>query len=802
MTDPSTSSSTQTMIADAAARSLPFLNRALGSLLGLVGLALLFGGAWLLILGGSAYYLLAGGVYLFAGIELCRLRPQGAWWAGGAALATLPWALWESGTNYWALFPRLLMPLGFAAAALLLCAPLLAKEKRPAMLASGVLALVVAVGLFAMAFTIHGAVQTESGTPFRLAKVSNLPSNWTAYGRTTAGTRYAPFDQINRSNVGQLQVAWQIHDGDPGPGVRQNIPLQIGDTLYACSPNDQVMAIDADTGETRWKHDPHATGPTWQRCRGLGYYAMPVTAGSPAPAVCAQRIINATTDARLVALDAKTGALCPDFGNKGQVDLKQGMGPVAPGFYFETSAPLVARTNIVVGGYVLDNQKIGEPSGVVRAFDARTGALVWAWDLANPKMTGMPPPGQTYTRATPNMWTHAAYDDQLGLVYLPLGNETPDYFGGHRMKSSDAYNSSIVALDITTGKERWKVQTVHHDIWDYDLPSQPALVDLPDGKGGTVPALLQTTKRGQMFLVNRKTGAALARIEEKPVNQQGAVPGEHLAPTQPYSVGMPTIGDQHLTEQNMWGATMLDQLMCRISFLQHNYYGDFTPPGLNPSIQQPGNGGGMNWGSVSYDPENHLAFINDIRIPSEFWLIPRGEYPAWAKDHPWPHDGHGPAAMAGLPYGEATYFWMSPIGVPCTEPPFGTITAVDLNTRKIVWQVPAGTAEKLGPFGMASHMPMPVGMPTYAGTMTTAGGLVFFAGFQDYHIRAYDAQTGSEVWSYPLPVGSSATPMSYISPKTGRQYIVLEVGGASHSPDTADYIMAFALPTKPVGESQ
>jgi quinate dehydrogenase (quinone) len=260
---------------------------------------------------------------------------------------------------------------------------------------------------------------------------------------------------------------------------------------------------------------------------------------------------------------------------------------------------------------------------------------------------------------------------------------------------------------------------------------------------------------------------------------------------------MPTIGAERLSEKKMWGATMLDQLYCRISFLEHNYDGDFSPPGLKPTIQQPGNGGGMNWGSTSYDPANHLAFINDIRVPSELWLIPRSEYPAWSKQHPWPHDGHGPAAMAGLPYGEATYFWMSPIGVPCTEPPFGTITAIDLSSRKIAWQVPAGTAEKLGPFGIESHLPMPVGMPTYAGTMTTAGGLVFFAGFQDYYLRAYDAQTGKVVWKFPLPVGSSATPMSYISPKTHRQYIVLSVGGASHSKDIADEVMAFALPSSP-----
>jgi quinate dehydrogenase (quinone) len=779
-------------------KSLWVLIQIVAGIIIVIGLALLCGGAWLATLGGSYYYLLAGGAYLFAGVQMSRLRSHGAWLVGGVAVVTLAWALWERGADYWALFPRLLMPLGMSAAALLLGALLSAKEKRIWMFAAGIFALVLTVGQFALAFSMHGVVQADPSAAFNISKAENVPSDWTAYGRTTAGTRYAPFDQINRSNVAQLEVAWTFHHGDTGPGVDQNTPLLIGDTIYTCSPNDIVAAIDADTGALRWRHDPHATGPTWQRCRGLSYYTMPAT--ESASGVCAERIINGTTDGRLLALDAKSGELCPDFGDHGQLDLRQGMGLVEPGFAFETSAPLVARNNIVVGGYVLDNQKVGEPSGVVRAFDARTGALVWAWDLGNPQITREPPPGQSYTRGTPNMWTTAAYDDRLGLVYLPLGNETPDYFGGSRMKASDDYNSSIVAVDVLTGRERWKVQTVHHDIWDYDLPSQPALIDLPDGKGGTLPALMQTTKRGQIFLLNRETGAALAEIAEKPVTQKDAAPGERLSPTQPYSVGMPTIGAIKLTEKKMWGATMLDQLYCRISFLQHNYDGDFTPPGLRPSIEQPGNAGGMNWGSVSYDPANHLAFMNDIRVPSEFWLIPRDEYSAWAKAHPSPHDGHGPAAMAGLPYGEATYFWMSPIGVPCTEPPFGTITAVDLVTRKIAWQVPAGTAEKMGPFGIASHMPMPIGMPTYAGTMATAGGLVFFAGFQDYYIRAYDAQTGKEVWKYALPVGASATPMSYISPKTGRQYIVLSVGGAAHSEDRADDVIAFALPAKPTND--
>ncbi len=514
----------------------------------------------------------------------------------------------------------------------------------------------------------------------------------------------------------------------------------------------------------------------------------------PADGVCAERIVNSTIDARLFELDARTGKPCPDFGSGGSIDLKQGMGEVKPGFYFQSSAPLVARDYIIIGGWVVDNYSRGEPSGVIRAFDARTGTLAWAWDLGNPEITGQPPEGQTYTRGTPNMWTTAAYDDQLGLIYAPLGNATPDFFGMGRPPHSDEYNSSLVALEVVTGRVKWKFQTVHHDIWDYDLPSQPTLVDVPDGKGGTIPGVLQSTKRGQLFLLDRATGKPIADVVEKPVPTTGAVPEEKLSSTQPYSVGMPTIGAERLTEKKMWGATMLDQLMCRILFKQLRYSGDFTPIGLTKALDQPGNIGGFNWGSMSYDPVNHLAYMNDIRIPNVFWLMQRDEFDVWSKSHKLEASGHGPSPQLGTPYGQAIYIWMSPIGVPCNQPPYGTITAVDLNTHKVAWQVPAGTAERLGPFGMASHLPMPAGMPTYAGTMTTAGGLVFFAGFQDYYIRAYDAQNGKLVWQYALPVGSSATPISYVSPATGKQYVAISVGGAAHSLDNGDYVMAFSLP--------
>lgn len=702
----------------------------------------------------------------------------------------VPWALWESGLAFWPLFPRVLSPLAIFAVGSLLAAFQHRGQTRwwmfgGALAGAGGTAAIVVASLFP-----QDVIRPSSDIPaYRTAKGDNTPSDWSFYGRNLAGNRYSPFDQINRDNVGSLELAWTYRTGK-GEGIDQNTPLQIGDTIYTCTPTNVVSALDADTGAQRWTYDPKASAPFWQRCRGVGYYKLPAgTGGTGGEPVCPERLIVTTIDARMLALDTKTGKLCDDFGDHGTVHLSQGIGDIKPGYYYQTSAPLIARNLIVVGGWVMDNQEVGEPSGVIRAFDAHTGNLVWAWDLGNPATTRLPPPGQTYTRGTPNMWTTAAFDDKLGLIYAPLGNTTPDYYGGKRPPYADEYNSSLVALDVETGRERWKFQTVHHDIWDYDLPAQPALIDLPDGKGGKVPAILQTTKRGQLFLLDRVTGVPLTKVEEKPVPQAGKAPDEYLAPTQPYSVEMPTIGSDRLTEKSAWGVTMFDQLACRIAFRKLRYEGDFTPIGLEPALQQPGNLGGLNWGSVSVDTVNNRVFMNDIRVPSVFALIPRARW-----DDPKEEiRGHGPAPQVGTPYGMVTEMWTSPIRVPCSQPPFGTIVAVDLNTRKIAWQMPAGTAEELGPLKLKLGLPAMMGLPSYAGTSVTAGGLVFFAGYQDHYIRAYDAADGRELWKHSLPVGSSATPMTYVSPRTGKQYVLISVGGAPYSRDVGDYVMAFAL---------
>lgn len=767
-----------------------------------LGLLLTLSGAWLIYIGGSPYYAIAGIFYILSVPLLWRTRMSGIAVLLLVALATVVWAIWEVGMAFWPLFPRILSPIVIFAIGCILSAPLSTGRRRWG-LVGGALTGAAATAAIVVASLFPQAVIRPSSdiAAYKTVKGDNTPADWSSYGRNLAGNRFSPFDQINRSNVGALELAWTYRTGK-GEGIDQNTPLQIGNTIYTCTPTNVVAALDADTGEKRWSFDPKATAPFWQRCRGVAYYKSPalpvdaagnssnnaeIPAGKNTP--CSERLIMTTIDARILALDTKTGALCEDFGDHGTVHLSLGIGDIKPGYYYQTSAPLVARNLIVVGGWVMDNQEVGEPSGVIRAFDVRTGALVWAWDLGNPATTRLPPPGQTYTRGTPNMWTTAAFDDKLGLIYAPLGNTTPDYFGANRPAYADEYNASLVALDVETGREKWKFQTVHHDIWDYDLPAQPALIDMPDGKGGTVPAILQTTKRGQLFLLDRATGKPLTKVEEKPVSQSGKAPEEYLSPTQPYSVEMPTIGSDRLTEKSAWGLTMFDQLACRIAFRQLRYDGDFTPIGVEPALQQPGNLGGLNWGSVSVDTVNNRVFLNDIRVPSVFALIPRARWDDPKEDI----RGHGPAPQAGTPYGMVTEMWTSPIRVPCSQPPFGTVVAVDLNTRKIAWQMPAGSAEELGPLKLKIGLPAMMGLPSYAGTSVTAGGLVFFAGFQDHYIRAYDAADGRELWKHSLPVGASATPMTYVSPRTGKQYVLISVGGAPYSRDVGDYVMAFAL---------
>ncbi|KPB14451.1 Quinate/shikimate dehydrogenase [Pyrroloquinoline-quinone] [Pseudomonas savastanoi] len=771
----------------------------LGVLIALIGLGLAGGGGYLVTLGGSWFFLLMGLAMLVSGALIAARKPKGALLYGIALVLTAIWAIWDAGLHYWPLVSRLLT---FAVIGLVIALiyPALvrasgAQAGRGAYGLTGMLAIGVVATIGYMFVPSH-VVSASSVPPIVPVAPGAEQKDWAHWGNTPAGNRFAALDQINKSNVDKLQVAWTFHTGDipqsTGAGAEdQNTPLQIGDTVYTCTAYGKVFALDADTGTQRWKFDPQGSAPNWQRCRGLGYFAAPAAApDAPAQpaAACATRVFLPTGDARLIALDARTGETCKDFGNQGVVDLKTDMGEVKEGYYQQTSTPLVAGNVVVVGGRVADNFSTGEPPGVVRAFDVHSGELVWAWDPGNPNTTKRPPAGETYTRGTPNVWSAMSYDDKLGLIYLPTGNATPDFFGGTRTEQDDKWSSSVVAVDAKTGQVRWNFQMTHHDLWDFDIPAQPLLYDIPDGKGGTQPALAQVTKQGEIFLLNRETGVPISRVEERPV-PQGNVPGERYSPTQPFSVDMPSIGNQTLKESDMWGAAAFDQLMCRIAFKGMRHEGVYTPPGLDPALQFPGSLGGMNWGSVSVDPTNNYMFVNDMRLGLANYMIPRDKIAAGASGIEM-----GVVPQTGTPFGAMRQRFLSAVGIPCQAPPFGTMSAIDLKTKKLMWQVPVGTVKDTGPMGIRMGLPIPIGMPTLGASLSTQSGLLFFAGTQDFYLRAFDSGNGNEIWKARLPVGSQSGPMTYVSPKTGKQYILLTAGGARQSPDRGDYVIAYALP--------
>ncbi|KOC30603.1 glucose dehydrogenase [Comamonas testosteroni] len=774
----------------------------------LMGLYMTIGGGVLLGKGGSWYFVLMGLALLASATLLLARRRAGAHVYALAFVLTLVWAWWDAGWEFWPLVSRLMV---FAVLGLLVALGYAQLEAGKLVmndygrLGAAVSVVVLGLGIVATAvsaFSPKGVIAPEVTEVPSVSSMELKPSDWTDWGQGPAGQRFAALEQISRNNVDKLAVAWTARTGDvpqsTGSGAEdQNTPQQIGDRLYVCTAYGKVLALDVDTGEEKWKFDPEAKSPNWQRCRGLGYFdgneatiKASGALGKPADAApgCRRRLFLPTIDARLIALDPDSGKPCTDFGKDGVLDLTQGMGEVKEGWYQQTSAPLVAENLVIVGGRVADNFSTDEPSGVVRAFDVHRGKLVWAWDPGNPDITGQPPQGQTYTRNSPNVWGGMSYDARLGLAYLGTGNATPDFYAAQRTPEMEKNSSAIVAMDIRTGKPRWLYQTVHHDLWDFDIPSQPALVDVPNAQGGVDPALLLVTKQGMIFMLNRESGEPLAEVQELPV-PQGHVPGERYAPTQPHSTGMPNIGNQTLKESDMWGATPFDQLLCRIAFKDMQHQGVFTPPGMGPTLQFPGSLGGMNWGSVSIDPISQTMFVNDMRLGLANYMIARADMKPGASGIEM-----GAVPQEGTPFGAMRQRFLSPLGIPCQKPPFGTMTAVDLKSRQIKWQVPVGTVRDTGPLGIPMWLPIPIGMPTLGPSMATKSGLVFFAGTQDFYLRAFDSANGKEIWRSRLPVGSQGGPMSYVSPRTGRQYVVITAGGARQSPKRGDYVIAYALP--------
>jgi quinoprotein glucose dehydrogenase len=784
------------------------LARVFAVVLLVIGLYMTVYGAQLLHLGGSPYYVLCGIAVAASAVLLWLRRAEAMLVYGAMLLATVAWALWESGCNGWALMPRVVAPAVLGLVWLLppLRRALVRRNATwPAWRSALAAIIAVAVGVVLHAVLpppqpadpIYQAGTTAPPPDGAAVETQAGDGEWQHYGNHDGGNRFSTLAQITPENVGHLERLWtaRLNDAKGAFGL-EDVPLKVGSSLYFCTSVNDVVALDADTGKEQWRFESHLNlkKSPGQVCRGLAYYRVPNATGA-----CAERIYTNTTDVRLIALDAHDGKPCADFGVNGEVSLLTGLGDVPDAYYSSTSPPVVVRGRIVVDSAGADNQYVGQPSGVIRAYDAVTGKLSWAWDMGHPDRTGEPPPGEEYTRGTPNAWPPMSADEARGLVFVPLGNPTPDYFGAHRRPFDDEYGSSVVALDAETGQPHWHFQAVHHDLWDYDLPSQPTLADVPTADGLT-PAVIQGTKTGEMIVLNRETGAPLFRIEERPVPQAGGAPEERLSPTQPFSVGVPAFRGADLVEHDMWGITPLDQLWCRIKFREARYEGIYTPPGVTPAIQKPSQMGGMQWGSFAVDERRHIAIVNTSALVGYTRLIPRAE----ADRRGWKRYSGGSAVeahvgaiapMEGTPYAAETPFFFSPLYVPCNQPPFGQLSAVDLKTGKLIWTQAFGTAKESGPFGLSSKLPFTLGTANIGGAVATQTGLFFIGAATDNYLRAYDTRTGKELWKDSLPTAGNSTPITYLS-SSGRQIVLIVAGGHMSMAPASDYVIAYALPEK------
>lgn len=609
------------------------------------------------------------------------------------------------------------------------------------------------------------------------ASLHAADGGWSAYGHDPGGTRYSPLKQITRANVARLKMAWTYHTGALQPETRLNekaafeaTPILVNGLLYLSTPFDQVIALDPATGAEKWKFDPRVSREhEYSEVTSRGVAAWTDARAAP-DAPCQMRIFEGTIDARLLALDGRTGKLCADFGNAGQIDLTQGVDfqKQYRGNYEVTSAPTVVGDVVITGSSIGDNAAVNLERGVVRGYHARTGKRLWTWD---------PIPWANHQKlrtGAANAWSTIAADEKRGLVFVPTGSASPDYYGGER-PGDNRWANSVVALRASTGEFVWGFQVVHHDLWDFDVASQPTLIEFR-GK----PAVAVTTKMGNLFVLDRETGKPLATVEERAVPKSD-IPGEDAAASQPIPAWSAMV-PQKLTAADAWGPTPEMRKWCQEKIASYRNEGLFTPPSFKGTISFPGNVGGVNWGSAAWDPVRNILLANTNRVAAVAKLIARADMQAALKKPDEMAWGGEFAPQRGTPYGMHRDWLVSPSGLPCNAPPWGALVAFDLNTGKPRWEAPVG----------AMREGAPAGSVTLGGPLATAGGLVFTAAAVDPHLHAFDADTGKEVWTVELPASAQSTPMTY--EWQGRQYIVICAGGHGKlRSKMGDAVVAFRL---------
>jgi quinoprotein glucose dehydrogenase len=610
---------------------------------------------------------------------------------------------------------------------------------------------------------------------------------WGAYGRDLGGTRFSPLTQITPANVAQLKPAWTFHTGDISDGKGrvsrsgfETTPLMMDGRLYLTTGFNRVIAVDPTTGQQLWSYDPKVFKEVGYGDgminRGLAAWRDPKAAKGGA---CALRLYEATLDARLVSVDSATGEPCADFGAKGEVSLRD-VARYRIGTYHMTSPPIVIDGVVVVGSAIDDNWLSEMPSGAVRGYDAKTGRKLWAWEpLERPKGVA----DDHWKTGAGNAWSVLSGDPARGLVYVPTGSASPDYYGGLR-HGDNRWANSVVALEAKTGKLKWGFQLVHHDLWDYDTAAAPMLTTLKLG-GRTVPAVVAGNKTGLVYVLDPATGKPVLPVEERPV-PASTVDGEAAWPTQPIPTKTPPLVLQQVSAADAWGIGVDDKKACAAAIAGMSGSSMFTPPSVQGILAIPGNVGGINWSGFAWDAGHGRLIVSVTNIPFKVRMIPAAKYAS---------GDHGTlraetTLMRGTNWAMSRESFLSPQGLPCIKPPYGELVALDLAAGKIAWRTPLGALEELAPgAGKVAK-----GSVILGGPIVTAGGLIFQGGTMDRTFRAFSAATGELLWSAELPASAHATPMTY--EVGGKQYVVVAAGGAAKITEErqGDALVAFALP--------